>query len=216
MPVTVRTKLLAAFAGIAAVLVIVAVLGLRVLGQSNHRVESLGNLQLRASTYQSIQTQAQQLRELLALRVGGDPNVNKYLGGSKATFLGGPRWLLVDKSIAAALSQLGPATNEARFGFVPPPDDEKILDRIRLQYHGFSSALNRITALDRAGTPGNQSKPFQTAAINADNELGFLTDRLASRSCADRREMPSRSRKRASVMRPAASRSPTRAARARS
>ena len=184
MPVTVRTKLLAAFAGIAAVLVIVAVLGLRVLGQSNHRVESLGNLQLRASTYQSIQTQAQQLRELLALRVGGDPNVNKYLGGSKATFLGGPRWLLVDKSIAAALSQLGPATNEARFGFVPPPDDEKILDRIRLQYHGFSSALNRITALDRAGTPGNQSKPFQTAAINADNELGFLTDRLASRTRA--------------------------------
>ena len=58
-PVTVRTKLLVAFAVIAALLVAVAVLGLRVLGQSNARVESLGTLQRRAGTYQSLQTQAQ-------------------------------------------------------------------------------------------------------------------------------------------------------------
>src|SRR5438445_3903563 len=74
VPVKVRTKLLVAFAGIAVVLVAVAVLGLRVLGQSNSRVESLGTLQLRAATYQSFQTQAQQLRQLLGLRVAGDPN----------------------------------------------------------------------------------------------------------------------------------------------
>ena len=56
------------------------VLGLRVLGQSNARVESLGTLQLRAATYQSLQTQAQQLRQLLAIRVAEDPNLNAYLG----------------------------------------------------------------------------------------------------------------------------------------
>ena len=63
VPVNVRTKLLVSFAAIAALLVVVAVLGLRVLGQSNSRVESLGTLQLRAATYQGLQTQARlQLR----------------------------------------------------------------------------------------------------------------------------------------------------------
>ena len=38
-PVKVRTKLLVGFAGIAALLVLVALLGLRVLAQSNARVE---------------------------------------------------------------------------------------------------------------------------------------------------------------------------------
>jgi hypothetical protein len=70
VPVKVRTKLLVAFAVIAALLVLVAVLGLRVLGQSNARVESLGKLQQRAAAYQSLQSQAQQLRQLLAIRVG--------------------------------------------------------------------------------------------------------------------------------------------------
>ena len=48
-PATVRTKLLVAFLVIAALLVLVGVLGLRVLGQANARVERLGTLQLRSS-----------------------------------------------------------------------------------------------------------------------------------------------------------------------
>ena len=79
-PVGVRTKLLIAFAGIAALLVVVAVLGLRVLGQSNARVETLGTLQLRAATYQSLQTQAQQMRQLLSIRAAQDPNLSVYVG----------------------------------------------------------------------------------------------------------------------------------------
>src|SRR5437763_9413378 len=88
-PVGVRTKLLVAFAGIVALLVVVAVLGLRVLGQSNARIETLGTLQLRAATYQSLQTQAQQLRQLLAIRVAQDPNLNTYLSGQGSNLLGG-------------------------------------------------------------------------------------------------------------------------------
>src|SRR5205823_4722385 len=94
LPVTVRTKLLVAFTGIAVLLVAVAVLGLRVLGQSNARVESLGTLQLRAATYQSLQTQVQQLRQLLALRVADDPSVLLYIGGGGASPAGGRRWTL--------------------------------------------------------------------------------------------------------------------------
>ena len=120
LPFTVRTKLLIAFAVIAALLVTVAVLGLRVLGQSNGRVERLGTLQLRAATYQSLQTQREQLRQLLGLRVGADPNVNTYAGGKASGAPGGRKWILADEMIAASLSQLGPATNESRFGFTPP------------------------------------------------------------------------------------------------
>ena len=90
MPVKVRTKLLVAFAVIAALLVAVAVLGLRVLGQSNARVESLGTLQLRAATYQGLQTQAQQLRQLLAVRAAADyPNYGTYVGRNDSGVLGG-------------------------------------------------------------------------------------------------------------------------------
>ena len=178
-PWRVRTKLLVAFVGIVCLLVVVGILGLRVLGQSNSRVERLGTLQLRAATYQRIQTQAQQLRQLLAIRVAGDPSVNTYLGGGSITS-GGRRWVLVDKSIAAALSQLGPATNESRFGFVPPSDDAALLDRIRLDHRRFSGALEKIIGLDQAGSSGNEIKSFLTEAINADNDLGALTDRLAT------------------------------------
>jgi signal transduction histidine kinase len=180
VPVKVRTKMLVAFAGIAALLIVVAVLGLRVLGQANTRVVSLGTLQLRAATYQSLQTQAQQLRQLLALRVGEDPNLRTYLGASSTIALSGRNWTLVDHAIAAALSQLGPATNETRFGFAPPSEDEALLVRIRSDYRRFSDALKQITAFDLAGASAAKNKPLLTDAINADNDLSAQTDQLAA------------------------------------
>jgi signal transduction histidine kinase len=180
LPFKVRTKLLVGFGGIAVLLVAVAVLGLRVLGQSNARVVSLGTLQLRAATYQSLQTQAQQLRQLLALRVADDPSVNIYIGGGGSSALGGRRWTLVDRAIAAAVSQLGPASNETRFGFVPPPEDRALLQRTRLDYRRFSATLQRILALDAAGAPSRSSKPLLARAIDTDNDLGALTDQLAA------------------------------------
>ncbi len=180
VPVKVRTKMLVAFAGITALLIVVAVLGLRVLGQANARVESLGTLQLRAATYQSLQTQAQQLRQLLALRVGDDPSLRTYLGGGPTSVPEGRNWALADQAIAAALSQLGPATNETRFGFVPPPEDEARLVRIRADYGRLAEALKQVTALDRAGAPSAKTKQLLTAAIDADNDLGAQTNRLAA------------------------------------
>jgi signal transduction histidine kinase len=86
----------------------------------------------------------------------------------------------VDLAINAALSQLGPATNESRFGFTPPPEDEAVLRRIRADYDTFSRQLERIIANDRAGKTGRASQPFLSVAISADNDLGFQTDRLAA------------------------------------
>jgi signal transduction histidine kinase len=185
VPVKVQTKLLVSFASIAVLLVAVAVLGFRVLGQSNSRVESLGTLQHRAATYQILQTQAQQLRQLLSVRVAADPNVNAYLGGEVSNVLDTRSWTLVDKAIAAALAQLGPATNETRFGFAPPPRDEVLLRRIRLDYRRFSQKLKQITAYDGAGTTSIKSRPVLADVIDIDNDLGALTDQLATTTRAE-------------------------------
>jgi hypothetical protein len=130
-PVKVRTKLLVAFAAIAALLVVVAVLGLRFLGQSNARVESLGKLQQRAAAYQSLQTQAQLLRQLLAIRVAEDPSVSAYVSQKGGRALRGRTWVLADKTIIAALSQVGPATDASILGFTPPVADRPQIDWIR-------------------------------------------------------------------------------------
>ena len=178
VPVSVRAKLLASFALIAALLVAVGFLGLRVLGQSNARIVSLGTLQLRASTYQSLQTQAQQLRQMLAIRVAADPNLNTYLSGGAPGVRRGGTWTLVDKAIAASLSQLGPATHD--FDFAPPTGDKVLLDRIRANYRRFTRALERIVALDRANATSVRIQPFLTEEIDADTELSELTNKLAS------------------------------------
>ena len=67
VPARVRTKLLVAFLAIAALLVVVALLGLRVLGQSNSRAARLGTLQVRVGGYTELEADAAALRQLLAL-----------------------------------------------------------------------------------------------------------------------------------------------------
>ncbi len=184
-PVGVRTKLLVAFAGIAGLLVVVAVLGLRDLGQSSARIGTLGALQLRAATYQSIQTQAQQLRQLLSIRAAQDPNLSVFVGVPTSDLGGGRRWTLVDLTIAAALSQLLPATNEANFGFVAPARDEPLLRRIRRDFNSFERTLHRITVLDGRGAAGAVTRPLLRSMIDDDNDLGFVTDRLATATRAE-------------------------------
>ena len=58
VPATVNRKLLVAFVGIVVLLVTVGVLGLRVLGDANERVETLGKLQQRTAAYQQLFTDA--------------------------------------------------------------------------------------------------------------------------------------------------------------
>ena len=183
LPWRVRTKLLVALVAVVALFVVVGLLGLRALGQSNARVERLGTLQLRAATYQVIQTQAQQLRQLLGLRAGANnPDFNTYNGVQIRGVQGGHSWTLVDQTIATAVSQLAPATNESRFGFVPPSEDRALLTKIRAEYRRFSQAFEAIIANDQAGAPAAKNQPILARAVVADNHLGELTDELATRT----------------------------------
>ena len=179
-PVSVRTKLLLALAVIAALLVVVGVLGLRVLGQSNARIESLGTLQLRAATYRSLQTQARQIRQQLAIRTAQDPSLGSYINEHDPVLLKSRSWTLVDTTITAAVSQLGPALDESRFGFHPPPEDELLLSRIRHDDAELTAGLRKMITLDRAGASLTRIQPILTRVIDVDNDLGALTDHLAT------------------------------------
>ena len=66
LPAKVHTKLLVAFLATALLVVVVGLLGLRVLGQSNERVETIRALHTRALAYAQIQSDVLHIRMLLA------------------------------------------------------------------------------------------------------------------------------------------------------
>jgi signal transduction histidine kinase len=179
-PTTVRTKLLLAFLVIAVLLVLVGVLGLRDLGQANARVETLGTLQLRSSTYQALAAYATDMRMMLGVRAAGRPAVTPYTGGP--VLEGGRRWVLPDDDAAFALSQVEVGADASTFGFVPPPADEQVLGRIRRDYRIVDRALAKITALDRSGVNGYAAQPYLATAIDGDNDLGARATNLAQRT----------------------------------
>ena len=82
VPAGVHVKLLVAFVGTALLVVVLGVLGLRLIGQSNQRVETLGTLQVRAFAYGKLRSDALYVRTLWAQNVGGDyytvfPDLNR-------------------------------------------------------------------------------------------------------------------------------------------
>jgi signal transduction histidine kinase len=177
-PANVRTKLVVAFLVITALLVLVGIVGLRFLGQSNSRVEGLGSLQKRASTYQALEAYATDLRGLLAERAQGEPG--GLTGGP--TIPGGTHWNIVDASITYFFSQVELASNEAEFGFVPPPAEERVLARIRGDYRNAVAAFDKVKALDAKGAGGFTFQPFLTASQRADDDLSERADALANRT----------------------------------
>jgi hypothetical protein len=141
VPAGVHVKLLVAFVGTALVVVVLGVLGLRLLGESNERVETLGTLQVRAFAYGKLRSDALHVRLLLAQNVGGDfygvfPEENKRGVGA-----GG---LAIDQAIASAVAQIPASTFPDNLGFRPPPEDERFLRRIRATGGQLTSVLREI------------------------------------------------------------------------
>jgi len=179
LPARVRTKLLVAIVGIVALFVVVGVLGLRVLSDSNGRVERLGQLQQRAATYRGLRTQAAQIRTLLALRAGG-VDVSVYAGGSRSSAPSSGSLASIDQTIASTLAQLGQAADASNLGFVPPPDDEAILRRIRRDQQQFTGAMAKIIRFDQAGSRSRGEQIQHAQGEPLSNDLEALTGRLAS------------------------------------
>jgi signal transduction histidine kinase len=183
-PAKVRTKLLVAFFVIAALLVLVSVLGLQVLAQSNARVERLGALQLRSSQYQTLAATADDLQEVLTVRQAGTPTLTPYTGGK--ALQGGRQWLLADREVANVLSQIEVAGNEKQFEFVPPPAEERVLRQIHADYRTILRAVDKILVLDRRGVAGYKAaQPHVRAARTTGDELWVLATNLAYRASAE-------------------------------
>jgi signal transduction histidine kinase len=176
IPTKVRTKLLVAFVGTAVLVVLVGLLGLRVLGQSNARVQRLAALQQRAGVYGELESQAAQVRLLLALNSGGD-TVATYSGGISAAPSNSTQ---TDVAITNALAQLAPLIGKDRIGFTPPPEDARALDRIRSKSTELASAMHTILRLDRAGTRRNDLLQRRQGAEAIANDIVLLTTQLAS------------------------------------
>jgi len=191
---TVLTKLLVAFVGIVALLMVVMVLGLSVLGQSNARVEELSTLQVKSIVYQELQTNAEQVRQLLALRAGG-VYAQCYSGGPCPS--GGPSaslapneltgsLLAIDGNIASALGRLIPATNESLLGFQPSPDERSQISQIRQSSTELAAVVQQITDYDTANAPDKgltlQSQDAEPLSKSVERLTQALVDSAGSQT----------------------------------
>ncbi len=147
VPVTVSTKLLVAFGATALLLVVVGLVALQVISESDQRVTALGSVQQRASLYRELQTDAAQLRALLALRVIGEDE-SIFSGAAPPT----PETLVViDRAVATTLARPGRPTD---LSLLPPdlPDDERAaLTRIVDGFDRVETIIVEIIVLDTAG-----------------------------------------------------------------
>jgi signal transduction histidine kinase len=174
IPAGVHAKLLVAFVGTALLVVVVAVLGLRLLGQTNERVETLGKLQARAAAYGKLRSDTSHLKGLLSQRVEGDfrkvfPDLNKEEAGKGA--------VLVDQAILSAAQQLPAFTFHDRLGFRPPPEDERSLARIREIDADLTGVIVQIVRADRSG---DRSQSLRVEAEALANSLDDRVTELAN------------------------------------
>jgi signal transduction histidine kinase len=145
VPAKVRTKLLVAFVATSLLVVAVGVLGVRLLGQSNERMESLGELQRRSAEYSELRSDAEHVRLLLAGNVAGD--FDQIFPFAER---GASDWA-VDLAAVDALETLEASVHPENLGFDPPAEDEQYLGRIRKASADLSTVMDRIVASGRAG-----------------------------------------------------------------
>jgi len=143
----VRTKLLVAFLSIAALLVVVALLGLRVFGQSNLRAERLGALQVRVAGYQQLEADAAVLRQELAI-CAGNADYQTWLNGGRPSAGPSPTCLRsIRQPVSSVLALLG---TSIQLGFKPTPSESRALRKVRADYRSVKHVVAAIAASPRA------------------------------------------------------------------
>jgi signal transduction histidine kinase len=181
LPAKVHVKLLIAFVGTAVLVVAIGLLGLRVLGQSNDRVGSLGALQERAFAYGKLQSQVSDVRLLMTENPGQD------------FFEVNPGWvpkgrglsdLAIDQAVANALVRIPPATLVDRLGFVPPAQDRRVLRRIRAKTNELSAVMREILEPANRRAPAEEQRRLRNLAHQVAIDLNQLATVLVNRTTA--------------------------------
>jgi signal transduction histidine kinase len=171
LPARVHTKLLIAFVGSAALVVAVGLLGLRVLGQSNDRVERLGTLQQRALAYGYLERDTRNVRLLMVENPGQgfyvvNPGI-RPVGRDESD-------VAIDQAAANALSRIPASTRVDVLGFVPPPEDRLVLRSIRSKIEQLSGLMDRIIDSEIRGVPDVDMRPIRNRAQRLAADL-YLT-----------------------------------------
>jgi signal transduction histidine kinase len=174
LPAKLQTKLLAAFLTIAALLVLVAFLGVRVLGQSNSRSETLKTLQTHARGYVALNTQATTVRDILGLCAGGADS-SKFVNGGKAKPGSSTNQCLrsIDRVVTTAMADLGDAV---QLDFRPSADEGALFHTVTRDYTKLVHKVRAITSSKRL------SLPLHHRAETLADDLRQATDALATRT----------------------------------
>jgi signal transduction histidine kinase len=167
-----------AFVATAVLVVGVGLLGLRVLGQSNDRIGHLGALQKRAAAYGKLQSQTSQVTLLFA--ENASPDWYKWTNPKRRPPADAGRSAAVDLLVADAIARILPATLRDSLGFVPLPEDERILARIRAKDRRLASAMRTIIARDNKGVSVRSQLPLRAAAESLATDLNRLATALAN------------------------------------
>src|SRR5262245_13300926 len=178
VPARVHVKLLVAFVGTALLVVGVGLLGLRLLGQSNERVDTVGKLQERAFAYGKLRSDALHVRLLLSENVAGD--FHKSLGADNINKRSAAGILAVDQAVASAVTEIPPSTFPDILGFVPPPEDESVLRSIRARAAELSKVMQKIILL----APGELQNPYRPRSERLAVGLNQLATELANANAA--------------------------------
>jgi signal transduction histidine kinase len=181
LPAGVHAKLLVAFVGTVLVVVVLGVLGLRLLGQSNERVETLGTLQERAFAYGKLRSDTEHVRLLLAENTGGD--YYKVWPGSIRQDRGGG--LAIDLAAASAVVQIPASTFPDTLGFRPPAEDETFLRKIRATGEQLSTTMRELTEPGRAPAQVTSLRlKAELLAIDLDQHAKQLANATSARTDA--------------------------------
>jgi signal transduction histidine kinase len=181
-PSGVQAKLLVALLGAVVLLVVVGVLGMRAIADSNDRAEALRVLQQRATAYRALQADVEQVQQLLGLRAGG-PDLQAFVPPAAAPT--GAALASLDQTIATALTRLGPGGDIANLGFEVPAAERAALDQIAADETRLSDAMRRILALDQAGKAAEASQLQGTEIDPLKADLVSLTDKLVAGTSAE-------------------------------
>jgi signal transduction histidine kinase len=171
LPAKLRTKLLASFLAIAALLVLVSLLGVRVLGQSNSRSERLKVFQIHQADYQTLEGQATIVRDILALCAGGS-EAFKFTNGGKAP----PANRCLRSKGAVVKTTLDDLAGSAQLGFRPSADEAPLFRTVTRDTRSLARVMDTITASRRP------SIPLQQRAEQLANHLKSSADALAGRT----------------------------------
>jgi signal transduction histidine kinase/CheY-like chemotaxis protein len=131
LPAKLRTKLLAAFLIVVTLLVIVALLGLRELGQTNSRAQSIRTLQTQTASYQNLAMHASAFGDLIA------PCASATSGRA----IPGKNGCPIDRTLRTAFAGLGAGTSIA---FKPAPDQAAMFAVIQRDYRQLKQDLATI------------------------------------------------------------------------